>query len=125
MGSRVGLVVVCLLFLLIWEVSAIAETEVGDVRLAREAPHGKLEVAGKRVSVYTVAWSTLAMAAATGLGALPFFFLELEAQWAGLCKVIVYSEDRLLFSTGLRGSCLPAHALECNAGSNNTYGGGC
>jgi zinc transporter ZupT len=26
------------------------------------------------------------MAAATGLGAVPFFFMELEAQWAGLCN---------------------------------------
>jgi hypothetical protein len=74
-------------------VSAIAETEIGDVRVAREAPDVKLDDAGRqdvlksgRVSVYTVAWSTLAMAAATGLGALPFFFLELEAQWAGLCN---------------------------------------
>lgn len=43
--------------------------------------------AGKtRVSVFTVAWLTLAMAAATGLGAVPFFFLELEPQWAGVCN---------------------------------------
>lgn len=26
------------------------------------------------------------MAAATGLGALPFFFVELDPQWAGLCN---------------------------------------
>ncbi|KAL5711576.1 hypothetical protein ACHQM5_022010 [Ranunculus cassubicifolius] len=39
-----------------------------------------------KVSVSTVAWSTLAMAAATGLGALPFFFVELDPQWAGLCN---------------------------------------
>lgn len=39
-----------------------------------------------RVSVYTVGWLTLAMAAATGLGAVPFFFLELEPQWAGVCN---------------------------------------
>ncbi|KQK06916.1 hypothetical protein BRADI_2g31260v3 [Brachypodium distachyon] len=93
MGRRAGVVLVFLLFILIGEVSAVAETEIGDVRLAREAPHGKLEAAARkdglksgRVSVSTIAWSTLAMAAATGLGALPFFFLELEAQWAGLCN---------------------------------------
>lgn len=39
-----------------------------------------------RVSVSTVGWFTLAMAAATGLGALPFFFVELDPQWAGLCN---------------------------------------
>lgn len=39
-----------------------------------------------RVSVYTVGWLTLAMAVATGLGAVPFFFLELEPQWAGVCN---------------------------------------
>jgi len=44
------------------------------------------KVGKSRVSVYTVAWLTLAMAAATGLGAVPFFFLELEPQWAGVCN---------------------------------------
>lgn len=39
-----------------------------------------------RVSLYTVAWLMLAMAAATGLGAVPFFFLELEPQWACVCN---------------------------------------
>ncbi|CAN1357482.1 Putative zinc transporter At3g08650 [Linum perenne] len=39
-----------------------------------------------RVSISTVALFTLAMAAATGLGALPFFFIELDPQWAGLCN---------------------------------------
>lgn len=39
-----------------------------------------------KVSVTTVALFTLAMAAATGLGALPFFFVELDAQWAGICN---------------------------------------
>lgn len=40
----------------------------------------------RRVSVSTVAWLTLLMAAATGFGAVPFFFVELEAQWAGICN---------------------------------------
>lgn len=44
------------------------------------------KVGKSRVSVSTVAWLTLAMAAATGLGAVPFFFLELEPQWAGVCN---------------------------------------
>lgn len=39
-----------------------------------------------KVSVSTVALFTLAMAAATGLGAVPFFFVELEPQWAGICN---------------------------------------
>ena len=39
-----------------------------------------------RVSVSTVALFTLAMAAATGLGAVPFFFVELNPQWAGICN---------------------------------------
>ena len=33
-----------------------------------------------------VAMLTLAMAAATGLGAIPFFFMDLKAQWAGICN---------------------------------------
>ncbi|OMO88475.1 Zinc/iron permease [Corchorus capsularis] len=40
----------------------------------------------RRVSVSTVALFTLAMAAATGLGAVPFFFVELDPQWAGICN---------------------------------------
>ncbi|KAE8718580.1 putative zinc transporter [Hibiscus syriacus] len=39
-----------------------------------------------RVSVSTVMLFTLAMAAATGLGAVPFFFFELDPQWAGICN---------------------------------------
>ncbi|GMI89903.1 hypothetical protein like AT3G08650 [Hibiscus trionum] len=39
-----------------------------------------------RVSVSTVALFTLAMAAASGLGALPFFFMELDPEWAGICN---------------------------------------
>ncbi|KAB5552261.1 hypothetical protein DKX38_009572 [Salix brachista] len=39
-----------------------------------------------RVSISTVALFTLAMAAATGLGAVPFFFVELDPQWEGLCS---------------------------------------
>nr|CAB3449956.1 unnamed protein product [Digitaria exilis] len=93
MDRRAGAILVCLLFVLVQDVSAVAETEAGNVRLVQEAPHRKLEGAGRqdggkvgRVSVSTVAWSTLVMAAATGLGAVPFFFMELEAQWAGLCN---------------------------------------
>lgn len=44
------------------------------------------KVGKSKVSVSMVAWLTLAMAAATGLGAVPFFFLELEPQWAGVCN---------------------------------------
>ncbi|KAL6619457.1 hypothetical protein ACP70R_034596 [Stipagrostis hirtigluma subsp. patula] len=93
MDKRVVPILVCLLFVLVSDVSAVAETEIGNVRLVQEAPHRKIEGAGRqdggkagRVSVSTVAWSTLVMAAATGLGAVPFFFMELEAQWAGLCN---------------------------------------
>ncbi|KAK4372150.1 hypothetical protein RND71_007534 [Anisodus tanguticus] len=38
------------------------------------------------VSVSTVALFTLAMAAASGLGAVPFFFVELDPQWSGVCN---------------------------------------
>ncbi|CAN4110339.1 unnamed protein product [Withania somnifera] len=41
-----------------------------------------------RVSVSTVALFTLAMAAASGLGAVPFFFVELDPQWSGVCNGI-------------------------------------
>ncbi|VFQ75936.1 unnamed protein product [Cuscuta campestris] len=39
-----------------------------------------------RVSISTVAIFTLAMAAATGLGAVPFFFVDLDSQWSGICN---------------------------------------
>ncbi|KAK7374110.1 hypothetical protein VNO80_07536 [Phaseolus coccineus] len=47
---------------------------------------GSRKGASNKVSVSTVALFTLAMAAATGLGAVPFFFVELDPQWAGLCN---------------------------------------
>ncbi|KAM1549115.1 hypothetical protein ACFX1Z_010212 [Malus domestica] len=47
---------------------------------------GEAKSANSKVSVSTVALFTLAMAAATGLGAVPFFFVELDPQWAGLCN---------------------------------------
>ncbi|KAF6142994.1 hypothetical protein GIB67_041062 [Kingdonia uniflora] len=52
-----------------------------------EGKDGK-DVVISRVSVSTVAWLTLGMAAATGLGAVPFFFVELDPQWAGICNGI-------------------------------------
>ncbi|GMY25740.1 putative zinc transporter [Fagus crenata] len=47
---------------------------------------GDIKSGSSKVSVSTVALFTLAMAAATGLGAVPFFFVELDPQWAGLCN---------------------------------------
>lgn len=49
---------------------------------------GSLPESGQRnrIPISTVAWLTLAMAAATGLGAVPFFFVELQQQWAGICN---------------------------------------
>lgn len=47
---------------------------------------GEKKNGNSKVSVSTVALFTLAMAAATGLGAVPFFFVELDPQWAGLCN---------------------------------------
>lgn len=41
---------------------------------------------GQKVAVSTVAWLTLAMAVATGLGAVPFFFVQLEPRWGGICN---------------------------------------
>ena len=47
---------------------------------------GDTKSGNSKVSISTVALFTLAMAAATGLGAVPFFFVELDPQWAGLCN---------------------------------------
>lgn len=47
---------------------------------------GERKVGTTRVTVSTVALFTLAMAAATGLGAVPFFFVELDPLWAGICN---------------------------------------
>ncbi|KAG6693351.1 hypothetical protein I3842_10G163900 [Carya illinoinensis] len=49
---------------------------------------GERKSGSGKVSVLTVALFTLAMAAASGLGAVPFFFVELDPQWAGLCNGI-------------------------------------
>lgn len=52
---------------------------------------GKVETAANkqpygRVALSTVTVLTFVMAAATGLGALPFFFMDVQAQWAGICN---------------------------------------
>ncbi|KAK4800343.1 hypothetical protein SAY86_020830 [Trapa natans] len=47
---------------------------------------GKRKDSSNKVSISTVAHFTLVMAAATGLGAVPFFFVELDPQRAGLCN---------------------------------------
>eukprot|EP00850_Spirogloea_muscicola_P001243 SM000004S15113 [mRNA] locus=s4:1320476:1323663:+ [translate_table: standard] len=61
----------------------------GESVVACAAPSSSvlLDVASNpRVPVSSVAILTLLMAAATGLGALPFFFLTLEPAWAGICN---------------------------------------
>ena len=42
----------------------------------------------RRVSVSTVSWITLVMAAETGFGKVHFLFVELGAQWDGICNGI-------------------------------------
>nr|CAD1829744.1 unnamed protein product [Ananas comosus var. bracteatus] len=108
MAQRIEIVLPFLLFFLVLNGHTLAESEKEIVHRIRTAPHrnienkvndgtvtagfdnfqsfGEREVGRSRVSVSTVAWLTLAMAAATGLGAIPFFFVELEAQWAGVCN---------------------------------------
>lgn len=44
------------------------------------------ESATPKVPVSTVGLLTLGMAVATGLGAVPFFFVQLEPRWAGICN---------------------------------------
>ncbi|CAF1919794.1 uncharacterized protein LOC106397460 [Brassica napus] len=48
--------------------------------------HLRLMLHQMMYSVSTVVLFTLAMAAATGLGAVPFFFVKLDLQWAGICN---------------------------------------
>lgn len=48
--------------------------------------HRHRRVESGRVSVSTVALFTMAMAGATGLGAVPFFFLEIDPKWGGICN---------------------------------------
>lgn len=92
--------------------NAAAESEKENLQRVRAAPHKNIGInvidgtgtenafssedtikgvderkgGNTRVSVSTVALFTLAMAAATGLGAVPFFFVELDPQWAGICN---------------------------------------
>ncbi|KAF3334047.1 putative zinc transporter [Carex littledalei] len=108
MALRIGSILLCT-YLLLLTATALSESDIKNPQITQTAPHRDLEnrirdgtvttelkdyadntigVGGTtgRVSVITVAWLTLAMAAATGLGAIPFFFVELEAQWAGVCN---------------------------------------
>ncbi|KAL0413733.1 UNVERIFIED_CONTAM: putative zinc transporter [Sesamum radiatum] len=110
--ARVKLVVLVFLFIVILSCGITAEHEKDTLQRLRTAPRrnavggvidgsgtehsvnsdksgnemGEWQGGNNRVSVSTVAFFTLAMAAATGLGALPFFFVELDPQWAGICN---------------------------------------
>lgn len=112
MRLRFRLVLLVLLFSLVLFGCVAAEFESGNSQRVRAAPRRNVEdnvIGGtgventlsfddtdgglgerkgshNRVSISTVALFTLAMAAATGLGAVPFFFVELDPQWAGICN---------------------------------------
>ncbi|KAJ4788284.1 Zinc transporter ZupT [Rhynchospora pubera] len=109
MARSIGAVIFFTYLLLLLSGTVLSEPDIQKPQTIQTAPHRDLEKrirdgtvttelkdymnvnkgAGEtagRVSVTTVAWLTLAMAAATGLGAIPFFFVELEAQWAGVCN---------------------------------------
>lgn len=113
MASKLRTLLVFLLIFVLLHGSTIAKSENEIIRRSRTSPNrnlgsalidgtgkeagferskssfqgfGEKKVVNSRVSVSTVAWLTLAMAAATALGAIPFFFVELERQWAGICS---------------------------------------
>ncbi|KAI3445043.1 hypothetical protein Pfo_001708 [Paulownia fortunei] len=111
MGIRVRQVLLIFLFIAVFSDSVTAEHEEHTSQRLRTAPRrhagvGVIDGSGTEhivnsdslsemgewhggdngVSVSTVALFTLAMAAATGLGAVPFFFVELDPQWAGICN---------------------------------------
>ncbi|CAL5333264.1 unnamed protein product [Camellia sinensis] len=75
----------------VYQGSVIDGIGTEDVLLSDSDTNGldERKVGSGRVSVSAVAFLTLAMAAATGLGALPFFFVELDPQWAGICNGMV------------------------------------
>ncbi|CAL5387002.1 unnamed protein product [Camellia sinensis] len=75
----------------VYQGSVIDGIGTEDVLLSDSGTNGldERKVGSGRVSVSAVAFLTLAMAAATGLGALPFFFVELDPQWAGICNGMV------------------------------------
>ncbi|XP_002987600.2 putative zinc transporter At3g08650 [Selaginella moellendorffii] len=94
-GAIGSVVLAIALLALVANVSHAVEEDRSSVSVrARVAPGEKDQgwsgsrTAASRVSVATVAILTLGMAAATGLGAVPFFFVELQAKWAGLCNGI-------------------------------------
>ncbi|KAL6988224.1 hypothetical protein U1Q18_013972 [Sarracenia purpurea var. burkii] len=105
MDLRFKHVLLFLLFLVILNGYATADSETESLPRLIAAPHidgtgtkdifrsnsttnglGTGKFGSGRVLVSTVAFFTLAMAAATGLGAVPFFFVELDPQWGGICN---------------------------------------
>lgn len=106
MGLRVHQLLLAVLFVVIFSHGITAEQVEQNLQRVITAPRrnaegGVIDGSGtehigdemggwqdgnSRVSVLTVAIFTLAMAAATGLGSLPFFFMELDSQWAGICN---------------------------------------
>lgn len=63
----------------------MATVQVADVVANLGAAH---EPSTRAVPVSLVLLLTLAMAGATGLGAVPLFFMRLQAHWAGICNGI-------------------------------------
>ncbi|KAG6411438.1 hypothetical protein SASPL_129520 [Salvia splendens] len=107
MGIRVNQLLLACLFVVTFSHSITAEQDNQNLQRVITAPRRNAEGGGVidgsgtehindetggwqdgngRVSVSTVAICTLAMAAATGLGALPFFFMELDPKLAGICN---------------------------------------
>jgi len=60
--------------------------ETGAINNKRDVGDQFVVAPGPKVPVSTVAWLTLAMAVATGLGAVPFFFVQLDPRWGGICN---------------------------------------
>lgn len=78
MGYTLVLVLITLLLISPVEAGSVHKMEGGEqIAIVARAP---------KVPVSTVAWLTLAMAVATGLGAVPFFFVQLEPRWGGICN---------------------------------------
>lgn len=112
MQLRFNFIVLFLFFVLALFICVGAESESDILHRIRAAPHkdirsnvidgagtgndvhfedtnkvlGERKGTYSRVSVSAVALFTLVMAAATGLGAVPFFFVELDPHWAGICN---------------------------------------
>ncbi|KAG2315455.1 hypothetical protein Bca52824_018577 [Brassica carinata] len=91
-GKILMLLLFLFVFVFIGNTEANSQWEISHKKTLHDVGMGEKRGSHDKVSVLTVALFTLVMVAATGLGAVSFFFVELDPQWVGICNGMAAGE---------------------------------